>query len=144
MVTTRNITAARPSTAIPSSKVIPMSNHSQERSTSAPPITSKNTTRAMTKEAPVARTPMPAPRSGVRLPKKEMARKATSGRTGISHACSITGSPLEEVDLVHVHGLPVAEDEDDDGQADADLGGRHGDDEEREHLAGDHYVPPER
>ena len=44
---------------------------------------------------------------------------------------------LHEVDVVEVDAPAVAVDEQDDGQADTDLGGGHGDDEQGEDLPGD-------
>ena len=49
----------------------------------------------------------------------------------------ITASPFQQADLVHVDGLAVPVDEDDDGQADAHLGRGHGDDEQGEDLSGE-------
>src|SRR5919109_2678781 len=51
------------------------------------------------------------------------------------------GSALHEVDLVEVDVDPVPVDEQDDGQADAHLGGGDGDDEQGEDLAGDVAQP---
>src|SRR5688572_7421895 len=68
-----------------------------------------------------------------------------NAREGPSHACAAprTGdlwSPLQEIDFVDVDRLSVAVDEDDDGQADADLGSCDGNHEEREHLAAQHRI----
>ena len=46
-------------------------------------------------------------------------------------------SALHRVELVESDAATVAVDEQDHGQADADLGGGDGDDEQREDLAGD-------
>src|SRR5438132_5416930 len=91
-----------------------------------------------TKLASTAPIPISAPRRGIRLPKKTMRKKATAGNDGMSQANRSTPrSPLQEIDLVDVDGLPVPVDQDDDGQPDPDLRRRHGDDEQREHLAGE-------
>src|SRR6266702_3779403 len=59
---------------------------------------------------------------------------AAAADTAEQHGFRRARSPFQQVDLVDVDGFPVAVDQDDDGQADADLGCRHRDDEEREDL----------
>src|SRR3990172_8758140 len=95
------------------------------------------------------------PFMGRRLPTNTMATIATSGTSGISQAKRarappstrstaspakatrrwVIGSPSHQVQFVDVGRRAVAEDEHDDRQADADLGGGDGDHEQREHLA---------
>ena len=57
-----------------------------------------------------------------------------ASRRGPSDAARL---PLEEVHLVHVDRLAVAEEQDHDREADAHLGGRHGDHEQGEDLTVD-------
>src|SRR5262245_64670187 len=57
--------------------------------------------------------------------------KGSSGSRGISPS---TISPLEQVQLVHLNRFLVAEQRDDDGEADRDLAGGDADDEGRERL----------
>src|SRR5438132_12627237 len=90
-----------------------------------------------TKLASTAPIPISAPRRGIRLPKKTMRKKATAGNDGMSQANRSTPrSPLQEVDLVDVDGLPVPVDQDDDGQPEPDLRRRHASNEHPQHLAG--------
>src|ERR1041385_272455 len=151
-VTTRNIMAVRPSTCWPIvTLAAPLCHHTQCWSTPASLlIQSMATNTDITKLAPTARMPDSDPPLGSFLPKNRMTRNDSAGRSGISQAFAampasaawVTASvarsisALHEVDLVEVDADPVAVDEQDDGQADADLGGGDGDDEEGEDLAG--------
>src|SRR2546426_4129874 len=93
---------------------------------------------ATTELAPTVRMTDYAPPSDSFLPKKRMTKNDSAGSSGINQAFSanIARSALHEVDLVEVDADPVAVDEQDDGQADADLGGGDGDHEQGEDLAG--------
>src|SRR5947207_10435509 len=100
-------------------------------------IQSMATNTDSTKLRPTARMPDSDPPLGSFLPKKRMTRNDGAGSSGISQAFSampalaawVTASvarksisALHEVDLVEVDTDPVAVDEQDDGQPDADLG----------------------
>src|SRR4051794_6006121 len=92
-----------------------------------------------TKQHSSAATPRSAPCRGSFLPKKRISQNETTGMTGMSQALrsmEVASAP-QLVDLVEVDRVQVPVDEQDDGQADADLGGRDGDDEQREDLPGD-------
>src|SRR5438552_5270816 len=89
-----------------------------------------------TNDAPTARIPISEPLRGRRFPIRRMRKNEIAGRAGMIQALSSTAaSALQLVDLVEVGTVDVAVDEKDDRQPDTDLGGRDGDDEEREHLA---------
>src|SRR5919108_163715 len=146
VVTTTSSTAASPSTVMP--RGISSPSPKAAHSTAAwwglsPPITPNRIVRLMTQPTATARMPTGAPPSGRRLPTSRMTTQAARGRAGTSQASSFIGllSPAQQVDLVDVDRLAVAEDQQHDRQADADLGGGHGDHEQREHLAGDELVP---
>src|SRR5438128_7161746 len=80
--------------------------------------------------------PISGPLRGMRLPKNTMRKKESAGSDGISQAnLSTARSPLQQVDLVDVDGLPVPVDQDHDGQADPDFGGGDRDHEQGEHLS---------
>src|SRR4051794_10788430 len=81
------------------------------------------TTTERTKAMPTRATPMCQPPPGNRFPKKRVSQNEANVSAGMIQTCSSTSSALHEVDLVEVHRGPVAVDEQDDGEADADLGG---------------------
>src|SRR5213592_3976361 len=91
-----------------------------------------------TKLTNTAPMPISEPLLDMRLPKNTMRKNDTAGNDGISQAYLATPtSPLQEVDLVDVDGLPVSVDQDHDGEADADLCGSDRDHEQRKHLPGE-------
>src|SRR2546421_1733286 len=137
-VTTTNIMAVRPSTCWPMVILAaPLCHQTQCWSTMAwLLIQSIATNTDTTKLRPTARMPDSDPPLGSFLPKKRMTRNDKAGSSGISQAFSATPasvarsiSALHEVDLVEVDADPVAVDEQDDRQPDADLGDGDGDDE---------------
>src|SRR4029453_5821935 len=141
VVTTTSITAVSPSTIMPRgrSKLAPIGAHSRLTWwAAAPPIPPKRMARLITQPMATARIPTAAPPPGRRLPTSRRTAQATRGRAGTSQASFSTDAPIrspaQQVDLVDVDRLPVAEDQQHDGQADADLGGGHGDHEQGEHL----------
>ena len=83
----------------------------------------------------------PSRPDGSRLPKNRISderdRRDERDDPGVLQEPASGASALHQVDLVEVDAPAVAVDEQDDGQADADLGGGDGDDEQGEHLAGD-------
>src|SRR4051812_48749727 len=85
--------------------------------------------------------PMAAPFPGNRFPKNRIRKKHAPGMAGINQALSRKnmrpGLTLHLVDLVQGDAGPVAVDQHDDGEADADFGGGDSDDEQGEDLAGD-------
>src|ERR1700682_4329057 len=99
---------------------------------------------ARTNETPTAAIPTSAPFFGKRFPKSRMMTNDAVGRAGMIHAFrrnQVTSrSALHEVDVVEVDGPAVAVDEQHDRQADTDLGGGDGNDEEGEDLTGDGVV----
>src|SRR5882724_2898580 len=131
-VTTTNIMAVSPSTCWPMLMwSLPLVHQMRWSSmTWASLIHCAATMRARRKLVPTARMPDSDPPFGSFLPKKRMTTKDSAGSRGINQAFSATSalSALHEVDLVKVDADPVAVDEQDDGQPDADLGGGDGDD----------------
>src|SRR6266571_1676246 len=157
VVTTTSSTAASPSTVIPIGmrRSFEIGAHSAPTWYGpAPPTTRARMPMETTQPAPTARIPTGAPLPGRRLPTSRMTAQATRVRAGTSQASlsivllqgrvriaprpgrGAIGSPAQQVDLVDVHGLPVAEDQQDDREPDADLGGCHRDHEQREDLPG--------
>src|SRR5581483_3254574 len=139
-VTTTNIIAVSPSTCWPRVMwTLPLLHHVRCWSTMCSSlIHCAATMRARTKLVPTAMIPDSDPPFGIFFPNSRMMKYDSAGRSGISQAFSAIETPLalHEVDLVKVDADPVAVDEQDDRQADADLGGRDGDDEQGEDLAG--------
>eukprot|EP01137_Pigoraptor_chileana_P037448 Opistho-2@34535 len=82
-----------------------------------------------------------APRRPICLPKKPAAAAPTRGASGTASSmfwesvADILPSALQRVELIDIDGGAVAEQHDQDGQADRRLGCRHGQDEEHEDLA---------
>src|SRR5688572_13403230 len=76
---------------------------------------------------------------GRRRPNRALTRKPASGNSGISAS---TRSPLERCEGVGVERFAVAEQRDDDRQADGGLGGRDRHHEERDDLAVDIAAEP--
>src|SRR5687768_2085671 len=77
-----------------------------------------------------------------RRPRNELMTKPANGNSGISES---TRSPLQQRKGFGVERLAMAEQPDDQRQANRRLGGRDGDDEERDDLAvGRAELPPER
>src|SRR5947209_3461768 len=81
-----------------------------------------------------------APRRPIALPKKPAMTAPASGAIGIQSSveavsCGAAMSALELVELVDRDRRAVAEQHDEDREADRRFGGRHGEDEEDEHLA---------
>src|SRR6266511_35291 len=170
MVTTNIIITASPSICVPTPKsMLPFCHHVIEWTTgfttswcSAPAISplpnaarpsdlpvasltrSNHWTPAMhasTNDVPTAAMPISAPFFGMRLPKKRIKKNEAAGSEGmIQAASSIVRSALQLVDFVEARAAQVPIDQQDDGKADADLGGRDGDHEQREHLPGDRLV----
>ena len=64
-----------------------------------------------------------------------MSAKSFAGKSESMSVGSVR-SVLQEVRFVGADGAAEAEEREDDGEADGDLGGLGGDDEEGEHLAG--------
>src|SRR3954451_11242496 len=74
----------------------------------------------------------------MRLPKNRITTNESAMVAGSKYAwCRIIGrsSSAHRAELVEVDAAPVAVQQEDDGEADPDLGGRDGDDEQREHRA---------
>src|SRR5690554_433394 len=92
-----------------------------------------------TNVAATATMPSSEPFFGRRLPKKRISRNDAAGMAGMIQAFSRKNisSPLHQVEFVEVDARAVAVDQQHEGQAHPDLGRRHGDDEEAEHVAGD-------
>src|SRR5581483_9048575 len=92
---------------------------------------------ASTQHASRAAMPTSDPFLGSFLPKNRMIQNDTAGIRGNSQALRsiVRPSSLQRVDLGQIDRALVAVDEQDDGEADADLGGGHGDDEQGEDLA---------
>src|SRR5438477_12149085 len=104
---------------------------------SAPARTSRNTPMATIADAAIAADAIgPVQRRSQRRPNSTFTRNAASGNAGTSQTSWITSSGLARsssfhlVDLVHVHGRPVAVRGQDDRQADRDL--RRGDHEDED------------
>src|SRR3989442_282508 len=95
----------------------------------APRLTANDTATASTASQPEL--------SRKRLPKNRLVAEAKSGRAGTSQIrLSMDGSPLQEVRVVDVRALALAEDRDDDRETDHALRRGHHHREERQHLAG--------
>src|SRR5205807_2596847 len=75
---------------------------------------------------------VPATPLVTRRPKLALSRKPTSGKSGIS---SSMRSPLQAREAVGIERLAMAEQSDDDRQADGGLGGSHGHDKEHDDLS---------
>src|SRR5581483_7373945 len=97
---------------------------------------------AMTKHAPTATMPISDPFFGRRLPKNRMATNDIAMMNGISHTQwrIIAASPAHRVDFVEVDRRSVPVEHEDDGEADTDLSGCDGDDEQGEDLSHDRAV----
>src|SRR5215831_6273017 len=92
-------------------------------------------------DAPTAAMPTSAPFFGRCLPKKRIRTNEIAGTAGmIQPLFSTSRSALQLVGFVEIDAVRVAVDQQHDGQPDPDLGGRNGDDEQREDLAGDRAV----
>src|SRR2546429_3531120 len=139
-VTTRNIMAVSPSTCWPMVMwTLPFDHQVRCWSTIFSSLIHwAATIRANTKLVPTAAMPDSAPPFGIFFPKKRMTKNDSAGSRGMSQAFSASirsALALHKVDLVEVDADPVAVDEQDDGQPDADLGGGDGDHEQGEDLA---------
>src|SRR4051794_24359807 len=97
-------------------------------------------TTAITHDAPTARIPTSDPFFGRCLPTARITKNETAGTNGMTQTASSTPLPLQRVDLGEVDRVQVAVDDQDDRQADTDLGGGDGDDEQGEDLPGDVVV----
>src|SRR5689334_19879823 len=92
-------------------------------------------------ERPTAPMPRKSPCRGSFLPKSRISQNDSAGRAKMIHAWVSTAAlSLHQVDLGEVDRAAVAVDEKHDGQPDADLGGRDGDDEQGEDLTGRRVV----
>src|SRR4051794_10589963 len=97
------------------------------------------TPRARMKGMPRAAMPISEPPRGSRFPKNRISRNDSAGTAGISQAWVSMSTP-HQVDLFEVDRAPGAVDDEDDREADADFGGRDGDDEQGEDLPADRVV----
>src|SRR5438132_4393866 len=99
---------------------------------SAPDRTSRNTPMATIADAAMAADGIgPVQRFSQRRASRTLSRNAARGNAGMSQTSWITAcSSSHLVDLVHVHGRPVAVRGEDDREADRDL--RRGDDEDED------------
>src|SRR5215212_7936585 len=105
------------------------------RASGAMPINCQTLIAETTKEAISANDARPPDTLfGRRRPSVALTTKPTSGNRGISAS---TRSPLERLERVRVERLPVAEERDDDRQADGGFRGGDGHHEERDDLTVD-------
>src|SRR5215208_6902656 len=105
------------------------------RASGAIPISCHTLIAETTNEATIASEARPPETLfGSRRPSIALMTKPTSGNRGISAS---TRSPLERLERVRVERLPVAEERDDDRQADGSFRGRDRQYEERDELNGD-------
>src|SRR6266566_4771880 len=122
-----SMTAVSPSTNVPIStlKKEPPSKKKTDRSTAWPPLTKwPRTISDIRKLSPTAPMPTGAPWPGSLFPNSRITKKASAGSVGISQANRINRrplrrSPFHQVHVVDVDALPVAVDQDHDGQPDA-------------------------
>src|SRR5882672_9882646 len=96
------------------------------------PRTAPRATRNDSSTAPHAMIPT-ALRGRTRGPSRPLMAKPDAGKSGIVQSIPRNATPapsaLHDVDLVHIDGVAVAEQGQDDGQAHGHLAGRHGDGE---------------
>src|SRR6185295_8452806 len=145
VVTTISSTAVRLSTRKPTStEKLPagIQCHSVTATTDSPPLprTFATTTIAHNHDSTTAPTGAQNASSPSRRPTVAVTMKPASGRAMIrtTSSCSRLTRPASSahrVVLVDERGLAVAEDGDDDRQADGRLGGRDGDHQQRDHRA---------
>src|SRR4029453_6904266 len=145
-VTTRAMTADRGSQRrSKATRRSPGASHSQPRriwvrSSPGSDSSSKKAARATAKAAATARVAIQPARARRRWPNTTLTANPARGSSGSSQISRVAPvafrapSPLEQVDVVDRGRRALAEDGDQDAEADHDLGGRHHHDEEGQHL----------